>query len=253
MHTGPTQAGNAFADFLIGIPSAVSQDAPVTAYTNTWYVALFMNDDFRVHPRVTLNLGLRWDVQTPPTDPQDRVVNYVPGLKSTVNPIAPVGANSLGILVWNAAAYRRLQSLFAAVGFCVGYIRRWKDVAPWCLRHFLRSISGNEWNTMTNFQPFSTRLTFPNINQKTNAQGVPWELRSSTRIMHSRRQPFPLQRDIYRRRRPFPGSNGFRVAPHLSDERFYTAPAHQGYCGRGSVCRDGKPQTAVCRDVNYPV
>ena len=26
---------------------------------------------------------------------------------------------------------------------------------------------------MTNFQPFSTRLTFTNINQKTNAAGVP--------------------------------------------------------------------------------
>jgi hypothetical protein len=46
-------AGNAFADFLIGIPSAVSQDAPVTGYTNTWYTALFVQDDFKAHPRVT--------------------------------------------------------------------------------------------------------------------------------------------------------------------------------------------------------
>jgi hypothetical protein len=38
---------------------------------------------------------------------------------------------------------------------------------------FYGSISGNEWNTMTNFQPFSTRLTFTNINQHTNAAGVP--------------------------------------------------------------------------------
>ncbi|MFN0086064.1 MAG: TonB-dependent receptor, partial [Blastocatellia bacterium] len=38
---------------------------------------------------------------------------------------------------------------------------------------FYGSISGNEWNTMTNTQPFSTRLTFTNINQRTNAQGVP--------------------------------------------------------------------------------
>src|SRR5439155_12551513 len=38
---------------------------------------------------------------------------------------------------------------------------------------FYGSISGNEWNTMTNFQPFSTRLTFTNINQKTSTTGVP--------------------------------------------------------------------------------
>ena len=30
---------NALADFLIGIPSAVTQDAPVTAYWNSWYGA----------------------------------------------------------------------------------------------------------------------------------------------------------------------------------------------------------------------
>ena len=38
---------------------------------------------------------------------------------------------------------------------------------------FYGSISGNEWNTMTNFQPWSTRLTFTNINATTNAAGVP--------------------------------------------------------------------------------
>ncbi|MBK6725605.1 MAG: hypothetical protein IPG58_20780 [Acidobacteria bacterium] len=38
---------------------------------------------------------------------------------------------------------------------------------------FYGSISGNEWNTQTNTQPFSTRLTFSNINQRTNAAGVP--------------------------------------------------------------------------------
>ncbi len=82
---------NALADFLIGIPSAITQDAPVTAYTNSWYTALFVQDDYRIHPRLTLNLGLRYDVQTPPTDPQNRVDTYIPGQKSTVNPLAPTG------------------------------------------------------------------------------------------------------------------------------------------------------------------
>ncbi len=34
-------------------------------------------------------MGLRWDMQTPPTDPLNRFVNYIPGSKSTVNPAAP--------------------------------------------------------------------------------------------------------------------------------------------------------------------
>jgi len=38
---------------------------------------------------------------------------------------------------------------------------------------FYGSISGNEWNTMTNFQPWSTRLTFNNTGKGTSATGVP--------------------------------------------------------------------------------
>src|SRR5262249_25230815 len=38
---------------------------------------------------------------------------------------------------------------------------------------FYGSVSGNEWNTTTNFEPFAIRLTFPNVNQKTTATGVP--------------------------------------------------------------------------------
>jgi hypothetical protein len=37
---------------------------------------------------------------------------------------------------------------------------------------FYGSISGNEWNTMTNFQPWSTRLTFANTGKGVNAAGV---------------------------------------------------------------------------------
>ena len=38
---------------------------------------------------------------------------------------------------------------------------------------FYGSISGNAWNTMTNFQPWSTRLTFVNTGKGVNAAGVP--------------------------------------------------------------------------------
>jgi hypothetical protein len=167
-------AGNALADFLIGIPSAVSQDAPVTGITNSWYTALFVQDDFRVHPRVNLNLGLRWDVQTPPTDPLNRVVNYVPGQKSVVIPTAPVGALFFGDPGVERGGIPVSYSHFSPrIGFAWDLAGDGKTSIRGAFGLFYGSISGNEWNTMTNFQPFSTRLTFTNINQRTNAAGVP--------------------------------------------------------------------------------
>jgi hypothetical protein len=165
---------NALADFLVGIPSAVSQDAPVTGYTNTWYTAFFIQDDFRIHPRLTLNLGLRWDIQAPPTDPYNRVVNYSPGFKSTVNPLAPIGAKFFGDPnVERGGIPAAFDHFSPRFGFAWDPHGDGKTSIRGAFGIFYGSISGNEWNTMTNFQPFSTRLTFSNINQKTNAAGVP--------------------------------------------------------------------------------
>jgi hypothetical protein len=168
-----TSTGNAFADFLIGIPSGLTQDAPVTAYTNTWYTALFLQDDFKVHQRVNLNLGLRWDVQTPPTDPLNRVVNYEFGIRSTVRPTAPVGVLFFGdpgverggIPVSYKHFSPRLGIAWDPFGDGKTSIRAAAGI-------FYGSISGNEWNTMTNFQPFSTRLNFAGSNLNRRADAV---------------------------------------------------------------------------------
>ncbi|MBX7170408.1 MAG: carboxypeptidase regulatory-like domain-containing protein [Pyrinomonadaceae bacterium] len=161
-----TATGNAFADFLLGIPSAVTQDAPVKGYTNTWYTALFMQDDLRATSNLTLNLGLRWEVQTPPTDPLNRFVNYVPGQKSTVNPLAPVGALFYGDPgVERGGIPVSYKHFSPRLGFAYDPFGDGKTSIRGAMGLFYGSISGNEWNTMTNFQPFSTRLTFTNINR----------------------------------------------------------------------------------------
>ncbi|MBV9305908.1 MAG: TonB-dependent receptor, partial [Acidobacteriaceae bacterium] len=60
------QLGYGFASFFLGTPSQISRTgfAP-PRLTKTGYRALYAQDDWRISPKFTLNLGLRWDVALP--------------------------------------------------------------------------------------------------------------------------------------------------------------------------------------------
>lgn len=164
-----TVSKNALADFELGLPSSLSQDAPSFGFTNDWYLAGFIQDDFRIHPRLTLNLGVRWDIQTPPTDPQNKESTYIVGAHSLVNPGAPTGilfpgdpSIRRGIIPirWNHVSPR--------VGFAWDPFGNGKTAIRGGAGIFYGSLSGNQWNTSSNFEPFAIRLTFTNNNSSTN-------------------------------------------------------------------------------------
>ena len=86
-----TETGNAFADFLLGAPSAFTQQSYSTFFTRSNYGALFAQDSFRVLPSLTINAGVRWEVSQPFYETQDRlnVIDY--GRQSTKYPGSPTG------------------------------------------------------------------------------------------------------------------------------------------------------------------
>src|SRR5262249_48716161 len=57
---------------------------------------LFAQDDWRIHPALTLNLGVRWDPAFPYTDALSRMQCIRPGQASTRFPRAPIGYLSGG-------------------------------------------------------------------------------------------------------------------------------------------------------------
>jgi hypothetical protein len=76
---GASGTGHSVASFLLGFPSSIQRDV-----VDTWplihrnFVGVFVQDDFRVNRKLSLQLGLRWDLMTPPVHGENRQSNFSP-------------------------------------------------------------------------------------------------------------------------------------------------------------------------------
>jgi len=68
-----TGQGNAIASILLGYPSSGSVSWNTPTFITMHYYGLFVQDDFKVLPTLSLNLGLRWDINSSPRDRHDRI------------------------------------------------------------------------------------------------------------------------------------------------------------------------------------
>ena len=93
--------GNSIASLLLGTGSSGSlinsfKDVAATS----WYTALYVQDDWRVSKRLTLNLGLRYDIDTPRTERYDRMNYFDPTIASPLASQVPGYSNLKGGLVF---------------------------------------------------------------------------------------------------------------------------------------------------------
>ncbi|MBI3280797.1 MAG: carboxypeptidase regulatory-like domain-containing protein [Acidobacteria bacterium] len=67
--------GHAWAAFILGIPNSISILTPDSYAMHNPYYAWFVQDSWRLTPKLTLNLGLRTEYEMGPTERYDRMVN----------------------------------------------------------------------------------------------------------------------------------------------------------------------------------
>ncbi len=78
--------GQALASFLMGIDESSTQTLNTETSNNTTYYATYLQDDWRLNPRLTLNLGLRYEYGSPIVERHDK---SIAGFAfNTPNPIA---------------------------------------------------------------------------------------------------------------------------------------------------------------------
>jgi hypothetical protein len=96
-----TGTGNGFASFLLGVGSGQDQTG-VNAFpaTDKHLLGWYLQDNWKATSRLTLNLGLRYEIQTSPTERHDAQQYFD---FNAVNPISTaVGFNVPGVLVFNS-------------------------------------------------------------------------------------------------------------------------------------------------------
>jgi hypothetical protein len=92
---------NAFADFLLGLPPVkvtyIAKTRPDMDVTN-WEQGYFFQDDWKIKPKLTLNLGVRYELVSPWVDKHDILLNFDPTFNNNTGRFIVPSAQTLSYL-----------------------------------------------------------------------------------------------------------------------------------------------------------
>jgi hypothetical protein len=81
-----TVGDSVFSDYLLGFPGSYGQGSGQVENVRSTGLYLFAQDSWKIRPNITLNYGLRWELNTPLTDIGHHVQTFRPGQNSKIYP-----------------------------------------------------------------------------------------------------------------------------------------------------------------------
>jgi outer membrane receptor protein involved in Fe transport len=174
--------GTALSDFMLGKFATFTQGVGEYKNTRMHSLAMFVQDTVRAGPRLTLNLGVRWDPFIPYTDVHDHLACYRPGARSQVYTNAPVGAVFPGDGACPAGGYDPAwTNIGPRVGFAYSPTAGSRSAIRASYGVFFDRPNTNATNSPADQAPFGTTISF----QGNDANNV-------TSPYAGRANPFPL-------------------------------------------------------------
>ena len=90
--SGPTGddlgADGPYPDYFLGLANSLVQGSAQHELVRSKSFYLFAQDSWKIKPNLTLNYGVRWEMNTPITDIGHKVQTFRPGQRSTIYPCA---------------------------------------------------------------------------------------------------------------------------------------------------------------------
>ncbi len=172
----PNSSGLGYADFLTGLPDTWQVNNSPESGMRDWNIQAFAQDDYKITPHLTLNLGVRYQLQSGWTEQHNRLANFDPSL---ANP----GTGTLGA-IWFAGQNGRnaLQNTVPAF-FAPRFGFAWSPRPKWSVRGGF-GMFANMWGANTYTSGVATGWSIQGYQTSTNlitpifslAQGPPLPL-----------------------------------------------------------------------------
>ena len=122
-----TAGGNPFASFLLGYADGGSIDT-IRFIGQQWpYFAGYIQDDWRLTNKLTVNFGLRWETTLPPTGLNDKWSDFSPTTPNTRDNNFPGALIYAGSGAGRQGSRSLADSYFGAYGPRLSFAYQWKD------------------------------------------------------------------------------------------------------------------------------
>jgi len=167
--------GSALSDFYLGLDSQFFQDNGRKFYLRENRPSIFVQDDWKATPNLTINAGLRWDPWLPPIDKNNTLVGFIPGQQSTVAPGAPLGMVFNGDRgVVPSIFHNNYKDFAPRLGFAYNVDGRGKTVIRGAYGIFYGFPEGLLYQRTDATQPVDLYLSIPNpVNTWDNIYAAP--------------------------------------------------------------------------------